>query len=260
MASARCCPRSRRRASRWTASRIRRAVRWLAEHQNQDGGFGEGCQSYVIRRAAAAGRARPRRPHGRCSGSRGRSRRLAGGAARGGAPVTRQRDDGAWDEDAYTGCGFPGYGVGEPDGARSREGSELSRRLLDPLSPLPQLLPAARARRRSRRRRSGGACMRPFAFYQDWLDAVSRSFALCIPQLESPFRDQVALSYLLLARARHGRGRALCRQGDAAAAVRRLRGFLRERPRRPTSRRSRGVPRPAHRGERGLMVRLRAAR
>jgi len=35
-------------------------------------------------------------------------------------------------------------------------------------------------------------------FYQGHLDAVSRSFALCIPQLDQPFRERVALSYLLL--------------------------------------------------------------
>src|SRR6267378_3105507 len=40
--------------------------------------------------------------------------------------------------------------------------------------------------------------MRPPEFYQRHLDAVSRSFALCIPQLDQPLRDQVALSYLLL--------------------------------------------------------------
>ena len=40
--------------------------------------------------------------------------------------------------------------------------------------------------------------MKPPDFYQHRLDAVSRSFALCIPQLERPFRDQVALAYLLL--------------------------------------------------------------
>ncbi len=40
--------------------------------------------------------------------------------------------------------------------------------------------------------------MRSGDFYQRHLDAVSRSFALCIPQLESPFRERVALSYLLL--------------------------------------------------------------
>jgi phytoene/squalene synthetase len=40
--------------------------------------------------------------------------------------------------------------------------------------------------------------MRPPEFYQRHLDAVSRSFALCIPQLNPPFRQHVALSYLLL--------------------------------------------------------------
>ncbi|HWE23772.1 MAG TPA: squalene/phytoene synthase family protein [Myxococcales bacterium] len=40
--------------------------------------------------------------------------------------------------------------------------------------------------------------MRSPEFYQRHLDAVSRSFALCIPQLDQPFRDRVALSYLLL--------------------------------------------------------------
>ena len=40
--------------------------------------------------------------------------------------------------------------------------------------------------------------MRSPEFYQGHLDAVSRSFALCIPQLAAPFRQHVALSYLLL--------------------------------------------------------------
>ena len=40
--------------------------------------------------------------------------------------------------------------------------------------------------------------MRSHEFYQRHLEAVSRSFALCIPQLEAPFGPQVALSYLLL--------------------------------------------------------------
>ena len=40
--------------------------------------------------------------------------------------------------------------------------------------------------------------MRSPEFYQRHLDAVSRTFALCIPRLDAPFRDQVALSYLLL--------------------------------------------------------------
>jgi phytoene/squalene synthetase len=40
--------------------------------------------------------------------------------------------------------------------------------------------------------------MRSPQFYQGLLDGVSRSFAMCIPQLERPFRDQVGLAYLLL--------------------------------------------------------------
>jgi phytoene/squalene synthetase len=62
------------------------------------------------------------------------------------------------------------------------------------------------------------------------LDQVSRSFALCIPQLEPPFRDQVALAYLLF--------RVLDTVEDAAfedqllqqAQFERLRTFLRAMP------------------------------
>lgn len=72
--------------------------------------------------------------------------------------------------------------------------------------------------------------MRPSAFYQQRLDAVSRSFALCIPQLAPPFRDHVALAYLLM--------RVLDTVEDApfddrraqAAQFDRLRGFLRAMP------------------------------
>ena len=72
--------------------------------------------------------------------------------------------------------------------------------------------------------------MRPSTFYQQRLDAVSRSFALCIPQLEPPFRDHVALAYLLM--------RVLDTVEDApftdkraqAEQFERWRGFLRALP------------------------------
>jgi phytoene/squalene synthetase len=72
--------------------------------------------------------------------------------------------------------------------------------------------------------------MRPIEFYQAHLEAVSRSFALCIPQLSPPFRDHVALSYLLL--------RVLDTVEDApfpdrhvqARQFETFRRFLRERP------------------------------
>ncbi|HET7784546.1 MAG TPA: squalene/phytoene synthase family protein [Myxococcales bacterium] len=68
------------------------------------------------------------------------------------------------------------------------------------------------------------------SFYQRHLDAVSRSFALCIPQLEEPFRDRVALAYLLF--------RVLDTVEDAPFADRErqqrlfdeFRALLRERP------------------------------
>src|SRR4051812_49585129 len=74
--------------------------------------------------------------------------------------------------------------------------------------------------------------MRDAEFYQHHLDGVSRSFALCIPQLSPPFREQVALSYLLL--------RVLDTVEDAPFGDKLLqqrqfdvfRGFLRKPPRR----------------------------
>jgi squalene-hopene/tetraprenyl-beta-curcumene cyclase len=104
----------------------RRAVRWLAEHQNADGGFGESCASYVDR--AARGR-------GESTASQTAWGLLAlVGAGRAGSPAARraarflvetQGEDGSWQETIFTGCGFPGYGIGEERGARIREGAEL---------------------------------------------------------------------------------------------------------------------------------------
>ena len=89
--------------------RVRRAVDWLAGHQNADGGWGEDLRSYVDPAWIGRGRAPPRRRPGRCSRSqaagerddrRGRARRrLAGRHA---------AADGSWDEPQYTGTGFPG--------------------------------------------------------------------------------------------------------------------------------------------------------
>jgi len=106
---------------------VRRAVHWLIERQNADGGFGEGCESYVDREARGRGPSTPSQTAWALLAlvAAGRSDSRAAEAA---AAYLRdtQRDDGAWNEDAFTGCGFPGYGVGEQRGARSRQGRELS--------------------------------------------------------------------------------------------------------------------------------------
>jgi squalene-hopene/tetraprenyl-beta-curcumene cyclase len=106
---------------------VRRAVHWLATRQNSDGGFGEGCESYVERAARGRGPSTPSQTAWALLALVAAGRADSHTARRAADHLVRtQRSDGAWDEDAYTGCGFPGYGVGEQRGARIRQGRELS--------------------------------------------------------------------------------------------------------------------------------------
>ena len=89
-------------------SYIRQAISWLKAHQNRDGGWGETCLSYE-------------RPAHRGIGPSTASQTawaLLGLIAAGEAAspevgrginylVNTQREDGSWEEDAYTGTGFP---------------------------------------------------------------------------------------------------------------------------------------------------------
>jgi squalene-hopene/tetraprenyl-beta-curcumene cyclase len=106
---------------------VRRAVRWLVERQNADGGFGEGCESYVDPEARGRGPSTPSQTAWALLALVA-ARRADSPAARRAVAylIESQRGDGAWDEAAFTGCGFPGYGVGEQRGTRSRQGRELS--------------------------------------------------------------------------------------------------------------------------------------
>ena len=112
---------------------IRRAVQWLIDHQNRDGGWGESCASYIdstqrgvgpstasqtawaIIALVAAGYGDHRATH------RGVSYLLA-----------TQLEEGNWDEPYFTGTGFPGYLKGErveripQPGERGFQGAELS--------------------------------------------------------------------------------------------------------------------------------------
>jgi squalene-hopene/tetraprenyl-beta-curcumene cyclase len=90
------------------AACVRRAVRWLQDHQNADGGWGEDLRSYQDR--AWAGR-------GESTASQTAWALLALLAAgERSDPVDRgvrwlcdtQRLDGSWDEPQFTGTGFPG--------------------------------------------------------------------------------------------------------------------------------------------------------
>jgi squalene-hopene/tetraprenyl-beta-curcumene cyclase len=106
---------------------VRRAVEWLVAHQNRDGGFGEGCESYVDPAARGRGPSTPSQTAWALLALVAADRADHVAARRAASYLAEtQRADGAWDEDAYTGCGFPGYGVGEQRGARIRQGRELS--------------------------------------------------------------------------------------------------------------------------------------
>jgi squalene-hopene/tetraprenyl-beta-curcumene cyclase len=87
---------------------VRRAVRWLEKHQNPDGGWGEDLRSYVDDEWRGRGESTPSQTAWALLGL------LAvdpdtDAVARGVDSLVRtQRSDGGWDEDLYTGTGFPG--------------------------------------------------------------------------------------------------------------------------------------------------------
>jgi squalene-hopene/tetraprenyl-beta-curcumene cyclase len=89
---------------------IQRAVNWLKSKQNLDGGWGETCASYDDESLAGIGESTPSQT--------GWALLALMAAGEGNSPtVTRgiqyllgtQKQDGTWDEDQYTGTGFPKY-------------------------------------------------------------------------------------------------------------------------------------------------------
>jgi squalene-hopene/tetraprenyl-beta-curcumene cyclase len=87
---------------------MRRAVKWLEERQNPDGGWGEDLRSYD--NPALAGR-------GKSTASQTGWALMALLAAKERSPavqsgiawlIDNQREDGGWDEEQFTGTGFPG--------------------------------------------------------------------------------------------------------------------------------------------------------
>jgi squalene-hopene/tetraprenyl-beta-curcumene cyclase len=87
---------------------IRRAVRWLEEHQNADGGWGEDLRSYADAAWRGRGQSTPSQTAwallaliGVDSGTTAVERGVTW-------LVDAQRPDGGWDEECYTGTGFPG--------------------------------------------------------------------------------------------------------------------------------------------------------
>ncbi len=89
---------------------IRKAVEWLAAHQNPDGGWGESCESYCDPKLAGKG------PSTASQTGWALLALLAAGdvdhpaTARGiRYLIETQKPDGTWDEDQFTGTGFPKF-------------------------------------------------------------------------------------------------------------------------------------------------------
>ncbi len=89
---------------------VRKAVRWLKEHQNWDGGWGETCESYRKPELRAVGPSTPSQTAWAIMGL------LAAGEAH--CPevakgiqylLSQQQEDGTWPEAYFTGTGFPKY-------------------------------------------------------------------------------------------------------------------------------------------------------
>jgi len=92
------------------APHVRRAVAWLKSVQNADGGFGETLASYDDESFAGKGESTPSQTAwailGLLAGEDGAGPELERAVE---WLVSRQRDDGGWDERPFTGTGFPGH-------------------------------------------------------------------------------------------------------------------------------------------------------
>ena len=118
-----------------SAPYVSRACDWLLSRQQDSGGWGESCASYMDPAMAGRGKATASQTAwalmGLIAANRPRDRDAI---ERGLAFLIERQSNGTWEEPEYTGTGFPGYGVGatiklgDPLLAeRLKQGPELSR-------------------------------------------------------------------------------------------------------------------------------------
>jgi squalene-hopene/tetraprenyl-beta-curcumene cyclase len=89
---------------------IRRAVDWLVSKQNSDGGWGESCASYHDPALAGMGASTPSQTGWALLALMAAGEGSAAAVARGiDYLTTSQKSDGSWDEEQFTGTGFPKY-------------------------------------------------------------------------------------------------------------------------------------------------------
>lgn len=87
---------------------IMRGIQWLYAHQNEDGGWGESCDSYKDRNLMGEGKSTASQTAwalmGLIAGDEGHSDAVKRGIE---YLVRTQNEDGSWSEDEFTGTGFP---------------------------------------------------------------------------------------------------------------------------------------------------------
>lgn len=88
---------------------VRRAVDWIKSRQNPDGGWGESCASYVDRACAGVGASTASQTAWAVIGLL-KAGRVNDPSVRRGIRylLNTQRPDATWEEEAFTGTGFPG--------------------------------------------------------------------------------------------------------------------------------------------------------
>jgi squalene-hopene/tetraprenyl-beta-curcumene cyclase len=89
---------------------IRKAANWLKAKQNSDGGWGESCESYHDPAQAGVGESTPSQTAWALLGLMAAGEVNSSSVSQGIRYLIRnQKPDGTWDEDQFTGTGFPKY-------------------------------------------------------------------------------------------------------------------------------------------------------
>ena len=107
---------------------IGRACDWLLAYQQESGGWGESCASYMDINAAGRGTATASQTAWALMALLAANRAQdAEAIERGCLFLIERQAGGTWDEPEFTGTGFPGYGVGQ---TIKLQDPELSKRLM----------------------------------------------------------------------------------------------------------------------------------